>query len=741
MDRRFQSEASRGRIAGMLAGPILEKSIQSVRWLARMEATHRVRSTWLLCLVYVLQEAPEHLISSIVRSYCDPKEFKVHKFLRLLRLCTSSFQSFLDRPLNSKLPPALDKGLSAWLLQESFNTVCVATNIVVDACAGLTSNYPHEERKMLQGLLDLLLHILTTPQSSVTHLRAVGGALQTLEKFGVELFVEITGTNLQHWIRVMLSLMNSISLSVRSIAVDFLVSLLGSIYDTYGNLGEISLIMVTVLPEVAAREIALYSVHDHIKNFEDVAKAVWPLRRSLVDLDGNPLDDDRIDPQLSPILSTLCRACQAVIDGVLIELRLKGNKFLFPKSKVVLTDGTLVFDADEESLYEAANFFLPETGPIQRIRWFLTLRSVHEKKGQWVEAAESLMMCARTILDSIRHLKYVWRPSKFLLWTDSRRSHWLESVGEESRQPDRGNAAVIDFADEFLEPLTMVSDSKKPAVANRLQQPTASAMCDLLCKFAKEAVELYHREGGMEEQAFTRLEHLQRTAMNVLEDQNGPRMSFRGAAARKRFEEDAALRKALVSLGVEITAVTERMQIEEPYAMSPGGRNFLRKQAIYAFVRLSGKKPPRFEESIALPCFLEWRETSICRIPKSVVDNQEVSSVQGICTRFAEPLMEFLKKERGNDKVMLVTQHSSEGQPEDLDDEMTYLTVHPANCAYGADGRWSGVQCRRFFSDPNRQSGTVVEMTVAQPFPCPLSRQRSVLTTETTPTPLPLGTA
>lgn len=125
------------------------------------------------------------------------QEIKIHRFLRLLRLSTSSFQNFIDRPLDSKLPPALDKGLSAWLLQESFNTICAATNTVIEACAELTSNYPNEERKMLHGLLDLLLHILTTPQSSVTHLRAVGGALQALEKFGVVLFTEITGTNFQ----------------------------------------------------------------------------------------------------------------------------------------------------------------------------------------------------------------------------------------------------------------------------------------------------------------------------------------------------------------------------------------------------------------------------------------------------------------------------------------------------------------------------------------------------------------
>lgn len=238
------------------------------------------------------------------------------------------------------------------------------------------------------------------------------------------------------------------------------------------------------------------------------------------DADGNPLDDDRIDPHLSPILSTLCRACQA------------------------------------------ASFFLPETGPMQRIRWFKTLVSVHEKKKQWAEAAECLIMCSRTILDSVRHLKYVWRPSKFLLWSDSRRSHWLEDVGEESSQPDRGNSEVIDFANEFLEPYLLLSHAKTSATSNRLQQPTASTMCEILCSFAKEAVGFYLREGGMEEQALAQCLTLQRTAMNVLED--GPRVTLRAASARKRFDANLALRKALVSLGVEITSLTERMSLHNP---------------------------------------------------------------------------------------------------------------------------------------------------------------------------------
>lgn len=170
---------------------------------------------------------------------------------------------------------------------------------------------------MIQGILDLLLHVLTMPQSSVTHLRAVGGAIQALENFGPAMFLDIAGGTIQHWIRVILSLMNSIALSVRSVAVDFVISLLGSVFDMLGNIDELAMIFTSVLPEVVAREAALCSVNGFISNLSDVEKSVWPLRRALAEIeDANPLDDDRIDPQLSPVLSVFCRACQVSVSFV-----------------------------------------------------------------------------------------------------------------------------------------------------------------------------------------------------------------------------------------------------------------------------------------------------------------------------------------------------------------------------------------------------------------------------------------
>ena len=117
MDRRFQNESSRGRIAALFAEPVFEQSISSVRWLARLESTHKVRSLWLLCFVYILQEAPENLIRQTVRSYSNPKNLRIHKFIRLLRLASSTFQSFIDQPRHCMFPSEIDSAISPWLLQ------------------------------------------------------------------------------------------------------------------------------------------------------------------------------------------------------------------------------------------------------------------------------------------------------------------------------------------------------------------------------------------------------------------------------------------------------------------------------------------------------------------------------------------------------------------------------------------------------------------------------------------------
>eukprot|EP00977_Amphora_coffeiformis_P029636 scaffold42062_cov176-Amphora_coffeaeformis.AAC.2 len=731
VDRRFQSDSTRRRIAALFALPILEKSVSSVRWLARMESTHKVRSLWLLCFVYVLQEAPDSLVQHFIRSCCDPKNIRVHRFIRLLRICSSTFQGFVNRPRQSSLPSKIDTGLSAWLLQESFNTICATTNTVVEACVDFTSNYPQEKRKVMQGLVDLLLHILTTPQSSVTHLRALGGALQAMEQFGVNLFLEVTADNFQHWARVLLSLMNSPSLSVRSISVDFSVSLLGGAFGYSGTLDDVTLVITTVLPEVVAREIALYNVSGQITSFRDISQCVWPLRRALTDIaDANPLDDDRVDPQLPPRLRSFGRACQAIIDGVLVEMRIMQHRFLKFNDQDATVD---LFDADEESLFEAASAFCPETSPLQRIRWLSSLKALHEKKGGWIEAAETAMLSAETIACSLQYLKFIWRPTNFALWTDSTRSHWLENVGEEIGQPDFGNREVMDFANAFLEPEDFfASTTKKSSASGRLQQPTIGMMCDMLNSIAKDSTDLYLKETGCEELALQRLEILQKTLTSSFEEttKSTPGRPFRGR--RRQVEEEAILRRMMSNIAVASAKLSERVLVR---AMDPQTKNLLTEPSrLYVGIRISGKKPKRFVETVALPPFLEWNEYCVCAIPAAMnAEGHEdelclADKKALIAKQLAEPLMKALSSGPGRDKVLLVDCPQRAGGPDD-DTIIEAFPVDPSASLTSLKGLT--LTSRRFgYRKADLDNPTALDLTVALAFPCALSRQRSLVTSD-----------
>jgi hypothetical protein len=748
MDRRFQTDSHRERIAAVLASPILERSVASSRWLARMGATHKIRTTWLLCFVYILQEAPESLLRVFVRQACDPKDLRIHRFIRLLRLCSSTFQSCIDIPKHSAFPSHIGRGMAPWLLQESFNTICASIIIVVEEGASLFA--PHERRNIIEGILDVLLHVLATPQSSVTHLRAVGGALQTLDLFGADMFVETAGNNLQHWIRVILNLMNSSSLSVRSIAVDFMVSLLGGTFDCFGNVDDICLIFVSVLPEVCAREIALCSVSNLIVNAEDIARALWPLRRSIGDLeDISPKDDCRIDPQLAPILSGFCRACQAIVDGVLIEMRLKGRDLQVLGAGVVQVPHlSTVFDADEESLFEAANFFVSETAPVQRMRWLLTLRSLQVSKGLWTEAAESLILCARTISDSLPHLKSVWRPSRFVFWSDSRRSLWLDTIGEDSGIPDEGNSQVMDFADGFLEPDDVFGGHRKPS-SGKLQQPTVSNMCNVLIRIVKESVDLYMKEGGIEELAYSQLESLLRAVMNILEVhkvRNGIR-KFDPSARKGHADYDVVLRKVVLNIRADLKILVESIHravqkspsapvanISSTAPTQGASNKESRKALLYVFMRLYGKKPPRFQESTTIPTFLEWDIPCVCRIPKGVTDKvsdkERKEASKKLSLLFADVYIAHLRKECGPHKFALCTEPGDSTAARD--DDTTYLCIFPVDASANPEFTGQhGIPTKRFLyqNGPNINSSWM-ELTVAHSFPCPVSRQRAVLSTE-----------
>jgi hypothetical protein len=600
----------------------------------------------------------------------------------------------------------------------------------------------------------------------VVHLRAVGGAIHALEQFGVSMFIEIAGDNIQHWIRIMLSLMNSISLSVRSIAVDFVVSLLASVHRSHGSIDDITLILLTVLPEVVAREIALCSVSGLVSTFDHVETAVWPIRRAFADVeDANPLDDDRVDPELVPLLSVFCRACQAVIDGVFIELRMKGaNCEIVGTSISIPHSNTFLFDADEESLLEAASFFDYENGPVQRIRWLLTLKSLHEAKGKWLEAAEALVLCAKTASDSILHLKHAWRPSRFTLWSDSRRSQWLSTVGEDLGFPNRGNSQVMEFAGNFLEPPSLLGTTFSQSPNDTLAQPTVSDICAIIEACFSGALMDFSLEKGVENYAYSRLKSLLDSMTQTIDEcknLNLPSGMFTHLSHLELPDEEA-LRQLCADLNLEVEKLSLRLPpstLEPPLESSSNPQTTEAKGSrslnlFFVCLVLTGRKPRRFLESTTVPTFLEWDKPCICRVPGSVVakiasshGKREKQSVEEtICREFALPLWHALADECGKESVVLRIGSATKSIPEeDSLATKTFLNVALVEVDVKADnGNDSSSELQRFLfpqplpveasiraTDFSKLDGTAAEslqevkkLDVANAFPCALSRQR-----------------
>jgi hypothetical protein len=472
---------------------------------------------------------------------------------------------------------------------------------------------------------------------------------------------------------------------------------------------------------------------------------LWPLRRAIADLeDTSPFDDDRVDTNLAPLLLLFCRACQAILDGVFIELLLSGDNICVAGQQISsVVQKEMIFDADEESLFEAACFFAPEAAPIQKIRWLLTLASLHESKGQWAEAGESLFLCAEAICYAMPHLKDVWRPSRFALWTDNGRSIWLDSVGEDLGLPDRGNVEVMSFANKFLEPEVILGILWNDCSGEKLQQLTVPMLSKLLSTVVKQAIDFYTREMGLDELAHFRLESLLKLLMGVVEDRSSSingrppwRSSLANISVRKRFaEEEAALRRVSASISSEMTKLAERLLLivaNEP--QQPELKQKLLQRPKYVVTRLHGQRPLRFQESTTIPAFLEWEKPCICRIPKSLVEDQRSDtfvSMEELCKMFAGPLIAFLKSHSGGSEVILETNPTKVDQ-RNRREHTIFLDVFPVEVIdRDIFSTHSSLLFKHFFYRIDNSG--LVEITVAREFPCPLSRQSSLLTTEIQP--------
>ncbi len=91
--------------------------------------------------------------------------------MQILKLAGSTCQHFI--PGVESLPVL--GGLSKEMTQETFNCISASVILLIDECFDVVSRDKDELEKLGGRIFDLLLHLLATPQSSVTHLRTLGG--------------------------------------------------------------------------------------------------------------------------------------------------------------------------------------------------------------------------------------------------------------------------------------------------------------------------------------------------------------------------------------------------------------------------------------------------------------------------------------------------------------------------------------------------------------------------------------
>ena len=741
-DKRFQSESARLRIASLFIAPVFEQSIEATRWLARMDPSHKVRSTWLLSLLFVFQESPDGLTRDHVQSLCRGPDIRVHKLVRLLRLCSSTFQNFVEVDGDMTERSMNRDNITSWLLQESFNTVCAAANIIVEECLPILVNFPLEERKLSQGVFDLFLHMLTTPQSPVTRLRALAGALSALELIGIETFLETTGVTFEHWARIVLSLMNSPSLSVRSIAVDFLLTLFGGSFQVYGSPDSVMVVMATILPEVVAREMALCWIEGHVNGPGDANKIIWPLRRALADLEAiDPADDDRIDPLLVPSVVHFCRASQAIIDSVLIELSIEKHAGILGSDLFRFDLERSFFDADEESIFEVVSYFSAESSPVQKLRWLCLLQKLHILKSQFVEAAEACFQCADCIIESLKHLSRLWRPSRFVLWSDNSRSPWLDTIGEDRGIPEQGNARVVEFADSFLEPYFLFGTSLRVA-SGKSKELKVSSLCQMLIEVTTKGIVLYNKEAGMEELIHYRVEQVLHSLMNSIGDlrkrteniggSGGLRRSSSIVGKRKEIEDDTAIQHTIAKISAELTKINGKvLEIIDEEGPQGSIRQKIHRLSFYhhlSFVGLclSGKKPEIDKTSGSIPCFLEHGALTICRIRSELPRGNTAPDLLCIASSY----IENCKRKYGKDLIVTTEANFEETE---TDASKTYLHIIAVEAGRTGKGEDAPLVSRHFYHKKESHSPSdpsFLEITLAKPAPFILSRQRALVTSE-----------
>jgi hypothetical protein len=185
----------------------------------------------------------------------------------------------------------------------------------------------------------------------------------------------------------------------------------------------------------------------------------------------------------------------------------------------------------------------------------------------------------------------------------------------------------------------------------------------------------------------------------------------------------------------------------------------------YVRVLASGRKPNRFKESTTIPTFLEWGTACICRVPNTVVKAASAGKKsdprvieERICYEYGKPLRDALVSECPKGSVLFRTagrvgEAASESDSTTfLDISMVYMGIPPDQLKLaGKEESMGPKESKRFYYRKSSSSETIpgtplpgddlpelsadltsnlVELRVAQQFPCALSRQRALITSE-----------
>ena len=101
------------------------------------------------------------------------QNYRIRDFVTLLTLASITLQHLLTVSHDDSFQVLGGRGRE--MTQESFNCLSASVILIVDECVDTVMMDTGKVGLLAKSVFDILMHLLTTPQSSVTLLRTLGG--------------------------------------------------------------------------------------------------------------------------------------------------------------------------------------------------------------------------------------------------------------------------------------------------------------------------------------------------------------------------------------------------------------------------------------------------------------------------------------------------------------------------------------------------------------------------------------